>query len=878
MLNLLRMHILSYQKPHEQVVKEQNSNVHLGLGHQEVLLRQSKHGLNLLAESKAKSPWSILASQFTDFLTLVLIGAAIIAGFLGDPEDVFVILAIVLLNGSLGFIQEYRAERSLQALKSLSTPRARVKRQGEILDIPSFDLVPGDIVLLEVGNIVPADLRLFECHQLRIDESLLTGESHPIDKTTTEISKSNLSVGDQFNMAFKGSIITAGRGVGIVVSTGMNTELGKIAGLLKQEVEVKTPLQVRLAHFAKRMAFAILGICIFIFMVGLLRGEEIVLMFLTSLSLAVAAIPEALPAVVTISLAIGARRMSKANALIRKLPAVEALGSVTYICSDKTGTLTENKMRVNSLYVDNHSTSFDESIAHNSEPWMTLFRILALNNDAHFSKENLSIGDPTETALLEASRMHSYEKVELEKTFPRIAEIPFSSERGMMTTLHREEDQIIAYIKGAPERVLPLCKDKLSKGGVSPIKSEDELKHIATMTLNGERVLALAYKRISQSTLNFELNTAESELTFVGLVGLIDPPRKEAHEAISLCKSAGIKVVMITGDHPQTAYAIATKLEIASHENQVMTGTDLKVLSDAELKNRIHTLRVFARVAPEQKIQIVKALQDNGDIVAMTGDGVNDAPALRSSDIGVSMGRGGTDVAREASHMILLDDNFASIVKAVREGRRIYDNIRKFIRFALSGNSGEVWTLFLAPILQLPIPLLPIHILWINLVTDGLPGLALALEPEESDSMARPPRSPKESIFAGGLWQHTLWVGLLIGGLSLATFAWGLYTNPTHAQTLAFTTLTFAQMGHVLSIRFERHSSFSRRFFGNPALLATIAFTIFLHLTIIYHPLLRGIFKTMPLTALELGLCSVSAFIIFFAVEIEKKMRSLRLS
>lgn len=868
------MHINSYQKPHDQVVREQNSNVHLGLGQQEVSLRQSKHGLNVLAESKAKSPWLILAAQFTDILILILIGAAIISAILGDPEDVYVILAIVLLNGSLGFFQEYRAEKSLQALKSLSTPRAQVKRQGEILNVPSFDLVPGDIVLLEAGNIVPADLRLIESHQLRIDESLLTGESHPIDKITSEITKDNISIGDQFNMAFKGSIITTGRGVGIVISTGMNTELGKIAGLLKQEVEVKTPLQIRLAHFAKRMALAILGICLFIFIVGLLRGEEIILMFLTSLSLAVAAIPEALPAVVTISLAIGARRMSKANALIRKLPAVEALGSVTYICSDKTGTLTENKMRVNSFYIDNNHTSFNKPIAHDLEPWTTLFKILSLNNDAHFTKENISVGDPTETALLDSSRIHNFEKVDLERTLPRIAEIPFSSERGMMTTLHRDGDEIIAYIKGAPERILPICKNKLSKDGICTLNSEEELKQVNSMTQNGERVLALACKRIYQSTLNFELSTAESDLTFVGFVGLIDPPRKEAQEAILLCKSAGIKVVMITGDHPQTAYAIATKLDIADHENQVMTGADLKLLSDAQLKDKIHTLRVFARVAPEQKIQIVKALQENGEIVAMTGDGVNDAPALRSSDIGVSMGRGGTDVAREASHMILLDDNFASIVKAVREGRRIYDNIRKFIRFALSGNSGEVWTLFLAPLLQLPIPLLPIHILWVNLVTDGLPGLALALEPEESDSMARPPRSPKESIFARGLWQHTLWVGLLIGGLSLGAFSWGLYNNADHAQTIAFTTLTFAQMGHVLAIRFERNSSFSRRFFRNPALLATIAITILLHLTIIYQPLLRGIFKTMPLTPIELSICVTSGFILFFAVEIEKKMRS----
>jgi Ca2+-transporting ATPase len=814
----------------------------------------------------------MLADQFTDFMVVVLLVAAVIAGFLGEPQDTIAIAVIVVLNAMLGFVQEYRSERAMTALKALAAPQARVRRAGELSTIPSADLVPGDVVLLDAGSAVPADLRLAQAVQLRIDEAALTGESQPVEKTTASLEGDGLGIGDRLNMAYKGTVATYGRGLGIVVETGMRTELGRIAALLRDEEEVQTPLQRRLTRLGQRIALAVIALCAVIFAVGLLRGEEPVLMLLTALSLAVAAIPEALPAVVTVSLALGARTMVKHRALVRRLPAVETLGSVTYICSDKTGTLTQNRMRVEAYYVEGRL--FDEVPAEavHREPWSTLFAALALSNDA-VAKGDGGEGDPTEVALLMAAARAGSTRAALEARLPRCAELPFSSERARMSTLHAGQNgEVIVFTKGAPERVLACCVTRVGTDGQVPLDVAAALAAAGEMASRGLRVLALACRRCPAMPAEFSPILIEDELAFLGLVGLLDPPRPEAKDSVALCQSAGIHVVMVTGDHPATARAVADSLGIVGPEGRVVTGAELAQRSPEELAADVRRIRVYARVAPEQKITIVKALQAHGEFVAMTGDGVNDAPALRRADIGVAMGQTGTDVAREAAHMVLLDDNFATIVRAVREGRRIYDNIRKFVRFVLTGNSAELWALFVAPLVQLPIPLLPIHILWVNLLTDGLPGLALAVEPAETGVMRRAPRPPRESIFAHGLWQHAVWVGLLIGGATLATQAWAFHTGSAHWQSMTFTVLTFCQMGHVLAIRSERESLFTQGLSSNRMLLGAVALTLALQLATLYVPMLNPIFKTEPLSPAELAVCLAVSTVAFIGVEIDKAM------
>ncbi len=862
----------------EDVTQRLEVDPHIGLNAREALRRTRRYGPNTIPEHRQRSLTRIFIDQFTDFMILVLIGAAIVSGILGERLDALAIFIIVVLNGIIGFVQEYRADRAMQALRQLATPTTRVRREQQVMPLSTLDLVPGDIVLLEAGDLIPADLRLIEAVQLKVDESTLTGESVPVDKQTDPLDDPKLSPGDRRNMAYKGTLMTYGRGTGVVIGTGLKTELGQIASLLHKAEEIKTPLQQRLAVFGRRLALAVLAICVVLFAVGVLRGEPPILMFLTAVSLAVAAIPEALPAVVTISLALGARKMAKKQALIRRLPAMETLGSVTYICSDKTGTLTQNSMRVEQIQVAGTvlDSSKNEQPAINDDlqnPIHLFFLALALNNDARAQTEGPTLGDPTEVALYLAAIEAGYDKDTLESTHPRVQEIPFDSDRQCMTTLHRTPQGVISFTKGSPEKLLPLCESMLTQTGCVSLPTENLLEQAEHMANEGLRVLAVAYHKWDQASEDMTPSIIERQLTFLGFAGMMDPPREEAAQAVALCQSAGIKAVMITGDHPGTAKAIASRVGIIDQETTVLSGQDLEHRSPEELAQLVEHTRVYARIAPAQKIAIVKALQARGEFVAMTGDGVNDAPALNQANIGIAMGRAGTDVAREASDMILLDDNFATIVTAVRDGRRIYDNIRKFVKYTMTSNSGEIWTIFLAPLFGLPIPLLPIQILWINLVTDGLPGLALAMEPEERKIMQRPPRPPNENIFAGGLWQHILWVGLLMGGVSLATEMWAYQANIEQWQTMVFTVLTLLQMGHVLAIRSEQDSFLQRGPVSNVWLLGAVLLTFALQMATIYVPFLNPIFHTMPLTINQLGLCLLLSTIVFVAVEIEKWVR-----
>ncbi len=861
----------------EEVALELATSLPGGLARAEAAARLARVGPNLLVEGRRRGPGRILLDQFADLMVLVLIGAAVVAGLVGEPQDTIAIVAIVVLNAALGFVQEYRAERAVAALKAMAAPRARVRREGSIAVVPGADLVPGDLVLLDAGNVVPADLRLIEVADLRIGEAALTGESLPVEKTVATLPDAGLPLGDRRNLAYKGTMVAHGRAVGIVVGTGMRTELGRITALLHEEEELKTPLQRRLARFARILAVAVLALCAVIFAVGLFRGEEPVLMFLTALSLAVAAIPEALPAVVTVSLALGARRMMARHTLVRRLAAVETLGSVTVICSDKTGTLTENRMQVGAVRGadvgagNGGATGNGAGAAPSGRAAELLGLAMGLSHDAERGADGSLHGDPTEIALLHAAEAAGLVRADLLAHWPRVAELPFSSERGRMTTLHRHGTENLAFTKGAPERVLPLCTGRLSGDRVLPADDAPVARTVEAMAAEGLRVLAVATRHLDRLPAELTPEAVESGLTLIALVGLRDPPRPEAAEAIRLCGSAGITVVMITGDHPATARAIARELGILrDDEGRVLTGPELARMSLEELAAAVKEVRVYARAAPEQKIGIVRALQARGEFVAMTGDGVNDAPALRRADIGVAMGQAGTDVAREAAHMVLLDDNFATIVAAVREGRRIFDNIRKFIRYVLACNSAEIWALFLAPFLGLPVPLLPIHILWINLATDGLPGVALAVEPEERGVMGRPPRPPSESVLAHGLWQHVVWVGLLMSGVTLLTQAWAYRTGFAHWQSMTFTVLALSQLGHVLAIRLERRSVLGRDFFANLPLLGAVLLTVGLQLATLYVPALNPIFKTEALSAGELGLCLGLSTVVFFAVEAEK--------
>jgi Ca2+-transporting ATPase len=867
-----------HQRTVDDAIGELNTSFN-GISSEEAQKRLLQYGPNELGEKQRKTALMMFLDQFRDFMILVLVAAALISGFIGELSDTIAIIVIVVLNAVVGFIQEYRAEKAMAALKKMAAPSATVMRNNLPETIPASRLVPGDMVMLEAGKIVPADMRLIEATHLKVEEAALTGESVPVEKSSNPLRDEHLPLGDRKNMTYKGTFVTSGRGAGVVVATGMGTELGRIAAMLQEQEEVKTPLQKRLAAFGRKLAIAVLAICAIVFGIGILRGEPPLLMLLTAISLAVAAIPEALPAVITISLALGAKKLITQHALIRKLPAVETLGSVTYVCSDKTGTLTVNKMTVEEIYVNGEIVKIEklnvrseEQLATLNSQLSTLFTALALSNDAQRGSDGTIMGDPTEVALYDVAEKQGFEKGELERKFERVAELPFDSDRKCMTTFHHWRDgNFISFTKGAAEVLIEKSENTLASEGLRPLDIQEVYRMNERMAADGLRVLCIAMRTWDALPADMSAGAVETGLTVLGLTGMMDPPREEAKEAVAMCKAAGIKPVMITGDHPVTARVIAERLGIIKGDsNAVLTGRELEKLSLGEFEERVELIRVYARVAPEQKLKIVKALQDKGQFVAMTGDGVNDAPALKRSDIGVAMGITGTDVSKEAAHMVLLDDNFATIVKAVKEGRKIYDNIRKFIKYLLTTNSGEIWTLFLAPLAGLPMPLLPIHILWINLVTDGLPALALSAEPAEGDVMSRPPRHPRESIFAHGLGLHAIWVGLLMGGVVLFVQSWSITTGHAHWQTMVFTVLCLTQLGHALAIRSEKESLFKIGLFSNTYLLGAVTIAFILQMATIYVPALNRIFKTERLTLSELLLTLALSSVVFFAVEIEK--------
>jgi P-type Ca2+ transporter type 2C len=830
-----------------------------GLTTSSVYAAQSKYGLNEIADVKKIPIWIQFLNQFKSFMIIVLVIAAVISGIIGDKTDTIVILIIVFLNAAIGFIQEYRAEKAMNALKKIATPNTTVIRDAKYLSIASTEIVPGDVVMLEAGMIVPADMRMIESHSLRVEESALTGESNAVDKITKALKEDNSELGDRINMAYKGTKVTNGRGLAIVTETGMNTEIGRIAQML-QEQKTATPLQMKMEDFGKYLSYLIIAICLLLFLIGLFRGEEPFNMLLVSISLAVAAIPEALPALITIALAQGAKRLVKKNALVRKLPAVETLGSVTFICTDKTGTLTKNSMKV----IENYASA--EKPIDREIP--LLENIMCLNHDVAVSGSGKLLGDSMEIAIVEfLKESQSIDIFEIQNRYSRVAEIPFDAERKCMTTIHEFEDKYLVVCKGAVESIT----EKLELDN----NTNEIVMHNNGMASKGMRVIAYGFKFMPDVDEPLNPKEIESQLKFAGLVGLMDPPRDEVKAAILECKAAGIKPVMITGDHPETAAAIAEQISLLMPGDLKISGYELRNLSDTEFENRVEKIKVYARVSPQQKLRIVKALQAKNNFVAMTGDGVNDAPSLKAANIGVAMGITGTDVSKESADMILLDDNFTTIVNAIKEGRRIYDNIRKFVKYIMTCNGAEIWTIFLAPILGLPIPLLPIHLLWINLITDGLPGLALSSERAEKNIMKRRPRNKNESLFSGGTGIHIIWVGILMAAITLSIQGWAIAASNPNSQTMVFTVLSLAQLGHVFAIRSEKEYIFRIGLFSNLPLSFAVIFTFLLQMCVIYMPLGNKFLKTHPLSFNELVLCLSGAFLIFIAVEAEKMIKKL---
>lgn len=864
-----------YNQEIETITENLKANVEKGLTQEEVKQAREKFGSNELEAKKKKSLLVKFLEQFKDFMIIVLIIAAIVSGVIGIAEgegitDTVIILVVVIVNAIIGVAQENKAEKSLEALQKLSSHASKVIRDGQMIVIPSKELVPGDIVVLDTGDYVPADLRIIEAVNLKSQEAALTGESVPVEKTSEVISEKEVPIGDRVNMLFSSSLITYGRGKGIVVETGMNTEVGKIAQIINDSEEGTTPLQEKLNKLGKTLGIAALVICIIIFIVGIFYGKEPVHMFMTAVSLAVAAIPEGLAAVSTIVLAIGVQRMVKKNAIVKKLPAVETLGSASVICSDKTGTLTQNKMTVKQVFYNNHLISIRDNIAIDEE-LEKLINIAMLCNDTKVGSNNELTGDPTETALID---MGMKLNVDIHKIFAinRLQELPFDSERKLMSTVHEVNGKYVVYTKGAIDELLKRCDHYLVNGEIKEdlenYKNEINQNN-EELAKNALRVLGFAYKEVDKLPSNEEMKDIEAHLTFVGMVGMIDPPREEAKVAVEKCKTAGIKTVMITGDHKITATAIAKQLGILEDESEAITGSELEKMSDEELMKNIRKYSVYARVAPEHKVRIVKAWQANGEIVAMTGDGVNDAPALKNADIGCAMGIVGTDVAKEAADVILTDDNFATVVSAVEEGRRIYGNILKAIQFLLSSNVGEIIVLFTA-ILLTPFlanwfgitnisslePLLPIQILWINLVTDSLPALALAVDPAAKDIMNKKPKKSK-GIFTKGMTWRVVYQGIMIGLITLAAFIIGLATPGVEdeamkikiGQTMAFCVLALSELVHVFNTRDNVNSLFKAKVFNNSKLILAIIASAALMFVILLVPALRDIFDIALLPA-----------------------------
>ena len=897
----------------DDVLKELNTSLERGLTQGEAEQRLQEYGSNELVDRGTKNPWKILFEQFTSVMVLILIAAAVISLLVGDLKDAVAILAIVVLFGALGFTKEYRAEKAMAALRKMAVPNVRVRRDGEVREVAASQLVSGDIVLLEAGNVVPADARIVESNNLRIQEAALTGESEPIEKETGSLSGDAQSVplGDRRNMGFMGTNVTYGRGVAVIVETGMNTELGHIATLIQEVDNEMTPLQKRLDQLGKVLGVVAVAIAGLIFVLGIIDGEPIELMFMTAVSIAVAAVPEGLPAVVTITLALGAKRMLKRQALIRKLPAVETLGSVTVICSDKTGTLTENRMTVMVLDVAGHRLEQETEelrrgmpvgevvtkIPQQVHPSLALLLIggslcndatLKMSDEGHFR----TIGDPTEGAMIVMSAHAGILKPDLDRQFPRTGEAPFDSDRKRMTTINEVRGSIepvefqsvwaaaynsigqpryMAFTKGSPDGLVAISDRVWENDRVVPMTKElrDRIMQSNNeLAQNGMRVLGVALRAVEIPIADASI---ENDLIFVGLYGMIDPPRAEVKDAVATCLSAGIRPIMITGDHPLTARQIATELGIIDN-GRVLTGQEVEQMSEVDLQNVVADVSVFARVSPEHKLKIVGALQARGEIASMTGDGVNDAPALKKANIGVAMGITGTDVSKEAADMVLLDDNFATIVAAVEEGRVIFDNIKKFVKFSIAGNVGKIMVSLLGPlpVFGLPLPLQPLQLLWLNLLTDGLLGLGMGVEPAEKNVMQRPPVRPSESIFAGGLVSYIVLVGLLTGAVALAVGV--AYYNSGSAiwQTMIFTVLCFSQIGQAFATRSNTESFFKMKLLGNRLLLGMAGVVALAQLAAIYLPFMNRFIYTQPLPITDLIIAIVASSVVFWAIELQK--------
>ncbi len=908
-----------HQLTAEQALENSAVNAQTGLDAAQAAQRLETYGRNEITESGARSPLSILLAQFTAVLPLILLGAAILSFILGNLKDAVAIGTIVILFGLLGFFQEYRAERAMSALKQMSAPNVRVLRDGAAVEMPSTQIVPGDVIFLEAGNMVPADMRLIEAVNLRIQEAALTGESEAVEKDTVVLPTGDTPLGDRRNMAYMGTVVAYGRGTGLATATGMTTELGKVASLLQGVSNEMTPLQTRLDALGKLLAAIGVAVSALIFVIGWFTGRETFNeMLLTSVSVLVAIVPEGLPAVVTITLALGAQRMLKRNALIRKLPAVETLGSVTTICSDKTGTLTENRMAVMVLDVAGHIVQVEEKLRHGmpslsaderaADPDLTalsgspdsiglLLMGGALCNDAIISRDSQTnrlqtLGDPTEAALLMAAGRFGLLKKSLNAAFPRFQEAPFDSERKLMTTVHTlgpgnpafeplltplrsSPFEAIAFTKGAVDNLVNISQWVWNNGHPEPLDETWKTRIAAAndeLAAQGMRVLGVAMRTWPTKPQPSEL---EQDLTLIGMFGMIDPPRAEVKQAVQTCRDAGIRPVMITGDHPLTAREIARQLGILTPSDAApaptLTGLDLNTMNDAELAQAVRRVSVYARVSPEHKLRIVQALQQDGQVVAMTGDGVNDAPALKRADIGVAMGITGTDVSKEAADIVLRDDNFATIVSAIEEGRTIYENLRKFIKFSVAGNIGKVSVMLLAPFLGKPLPLEPLQLLWLNLLTDGLLGLGLGLEPPEKDAMQRPPYSPQAGIFSGGLGWHVAWVGALTGALALGVGYFYWLADPNGVwQTMTFTTLAFNQMAQALATRSRRDALFTLGFKTNPVGMALAGVVLLLQLAALYVPFLNNLLVTRPPALPDLFISMALSSLVFWAIEFEK--------